>query len=68
MKRFSHYDYMDDWEKFKETSIPDITDGDYSHTKRVCQDFEMKHLGEYHDLHVQSNTFLLADVFRILDI
>ena len=24
----------------------------------------MKHLGEYHDLHVQSNTLLLADVLE----
>ena len=31
--------------------------------KRVCKDFEIKNLGEYHDLYVQSNTLLLADVF-----
>ena len=24
----------------------------------------LKHLGEYHDLHVQSNTLLLADAFE----
>ena len=61
------YEYMDDWEKFNEISLPengdfyshlnmeDITDGDYGHAKRVCQDFEIKDLGEYHDLHVQSD-------------
>ena len=66
---------MDDWEKFKETSLPekedfyshlnveDITDADYAHAKRVCKDFEIKKLGEYHDLYVQSDTLLLADVF-----
>ena len=27
--------------------------------KSVCKDFEIKNLGEYHDLYVQSNTFLL---------
>ena len=66
---------MNDWEKFGETSLPekedfyshlnmeDITDADYGHTKRVCKDFEIKKLGEYHDLYVQSNT-LLADVFE----
>ena len=32
--------------------------------KRVCKDFEIKYLGEYHDLYVQSNTLLLADVFE----
>ena len=28
----------------------DITDADYIHAKRVCKDFEIKNLGEYHDL------------------
>ena len=32
--------------------------------KRVCKDFEIKNLGEYHDLYVQGNTLLLADVFE----
>ena len=30
-----------------------------SHAKRIC-----KGLGKYHDLYVQTNTFLLADVFE----
>ena len=34
---------------------------DYVHPKRVCKAFEIKHLGDYHDLYVQSNTLLLAD-------
>ena len=42
----------------------DITDADYAHVKRVCKEFEIKNLGEYHDLYVQSNTLLLADVFE----
>ena len=33
-------------------------------TKRVCKDFEIKNLGGYHDLYVQSDTLLLADVFE----
>ena len=69
------YEYMDDWEKFNETKLPekedfyshlnmeDITDADYAHAKRVCKDFGRKYLGEYHDLYVQRNTLLLADVF-----
>ena len=32
--------------------------------KRVCKDFEIKNLGEYHDLYVQTNKLLLADVFE----
>ena len=70
------YEYMDDWKKFNETSLPEkedfyihlnmerITDADYAHAKRVCKDFEIKSLGEYPDLFVQSNTLLLADVFE----
>ena len=67
---------MDDWEKFNKTMLPeeedfysqsnmeDITDTDYVQTKTVCKDFEIKNLGEYHDLYIQSNTLLLADIFE----
>ena len=44
--------------------MKDITDSDYTHAKRVCQDFEIKNLRECHDLYVQSNTLLLAGVFE----
>ena len=44
--------------------MEDITDSDYTHTKRVCKDFQIKNLGEYHYLYVQSDTLLLADVFE----
>ena len=44
--------------------MEDITDADYTHTKRVCKDFEMKKLGEYHDLYVQIDTLLLAEEFE----
>ena len=44
--------------------MKDITDADYAHAKRVCKNFEVKNLGEYHDLYVQSDTLLLADVFE----
>ena len=70
------YEYMDDWEKFNKTSLPekedfyshlnmeDITDADYVHPKRVCKYFEIKNLEVYHDLYVQSDTILLAEVFE----
>ena len=41
--------------------MKDITDADYAHIKRVCKDFGIN--WECHDLYVQSNTLLLADVF-----
>ena len=44
--------------------MEEITDADYIHGKRVCKDFEIKSLGEYHDLYLKSNTLLLTDVFE----
>ena len=44
--------------------MEDITDTGYTHAKRVCKDFEIKSLREYHDLYVQSNTLLLGDLFK----
>ena len=44
--------------------MEDITDAEYAHTKRVCKDFKIKRLGKDHDLYVQSNTLMLADVFE----
>ena len=65
---------MDEWEEFCETSLPeefysnlnieDTTDADYIHAKRVCRDFKTKHLGEYHDLYLKSDTLLLTNVFE----
>ena len=70
------YEYMDDWERFNETSLPNkesfysnlnmenIEDIDYRHGNNVFKIFELKNLGEYPDLYVQSDTLLLADVFE----
>ena len=48
--------------------MEDITDADYVHAKRVCKDFEIKNLEEYHYLYVESDTLLLDDVFQNLEI
>ena len=70
------YEYMDNWERFDETSVPDkesfysslnmenIDDIDCRHGNNVFKKFKLKNLGEYHDLYVQSDTLLLADVFE----
>ena len=67
---------INDWEKFNKISLhekgdvynhsnlEDITNAHYVHTKRVCKDFKIKNLREYHDLYVQSNTLLTADAFE----
>ena len=44
--------------------MEDITDADYAHAKRVCENLEIKHFGEYRDLYVQSDTLFLVDVFE----
>ena len=70
------YEYMDSWERFNETSLPDkeayysnlnmedITDIDYKHAKRVFKNLSNKNLVDHHDFYVQSDTILLADVFE----
>ena len=49
---------------FSHLNIEDITDADYEDAKRICNDLKIKDLGEYHDLHVPSDTLLLADTFE----
>ena len=33
--------------------MEDITNSEYTHAKRVCEDFQIKNLGEYPYLYVQ---------------
>ena len=70
------YEYMDSWQRFDETSLPDkesiysnlnmedITDVDYRHGKTVFEYLININLGDYHDLYVQCDTLLLADVLE----
>ena len=44
--------------------MKDISDTDYAQANRVCKNFEIKNVGECHDLYVQSDTLSLADVFE----
>ena len=65
---------MYSWQRFDEASLPDkeafcsnlnmedITDVGYSHGKTVFQYLINKNVGDYHDLYVQCDTLLLADV------
>ena len=70
---------MDSWERFTKTSLPDkkafysklnledITHKDYAHAPKVFKELKLKNLGNYHDLYVQRDTLLLADVFENLE-
>ena len=44
--------------------MEDISDIDYRHANNVFKVFKLEKLGDYHDLYVQSDTLLLADVFN----
>ena len=70
------YEYMDSWEKFNETSLTakkdlyseltleDISDKDHEHAQKVFKEY-CTGMGDYHDLYVQTDTLLLADVFEL---
>ena len=44
--------------------MEDISDIDYRHANTVFKRYKLQNLGYYHDLCVQSDTLLLADVFN----
>ena len=66
---------MDSWERFNETTflsrkafysklyLKDTTDEDYT-AQKLFRGFEIKNLGEYHDLYVEIDTLFHAGVFE----
>ena len=70
------YEDMDNWEKLDEITLPSkenfyrelnlkgISDKEYAHTQKVWHVSEIRSRGEYHDLYIQSDTLLLADVLE----
>ena len=75
-KGIYRYEYMDSWDRFKETRLPSIeafysnlnmsgvNNEDYNHACRVWREFGIKNMGEYHDLYLRTDVFLLANVFE----
>ena len=45
-------------------NLEDISDKDYLHAQKVLEEFGIRNSGKYHDLYVQSDTSLLADVYE----
>ena len=70
------YDHMDSFQKFEETELPTqeqfysilnnehISTDDYQHAQNVWKTFNMKSMGDYHDVYLKADVLLLADVFE----
>ena len=70
------YDYMDSFSKFNDTQLPkredfyslltddDMDEDNFRHAKDVWNTFNIKNMGEYHDLYLKSDILLLADIFE----
>ena len=70
------YEFMDDFEKFKKQSLPKktsffsrlkqekISDEDFDHAQRDWKEFELKNMGDFHDLYLKTDVLLLADVME----
>ena len=67
---------MDNFDKFNETELPPINEfysrlfdsgvdeKDYVHAQKVWSHFDIKDMGEYHDLYLKTDVVLLADIFE----
>ena len=70
------YEYMSSWDKFKEIKLPPkevfyskhnmsgVSEENYEHASQVWKEFEIKNLGEYHDLYLKTDVILLVNVFE----
>ena len=70
------YDYMNAFDKFNDEQLPskeqfysrlteeDITHDGYNKAKQIWKHFDIKNMGEYHDLYLKTDVLLLTDVFE----
>ena len=70
------YEYINSWDRFNETQLSPISafysnlnmssirEEDYQHTQRVWKEFEIRNLGDYHDLYLRTDVALLANVYE----
>ena len=67
---------MDIWDKSEEKQLPSIEDfysklnmsgiseKDHQHACKVWNEFGLKNMGDYHDLYLETDVILLANVFE----
>ena len=70
------YDYMNAFDKLNDEQLPSkeqfysrlteegITNDDYTKAKQIWKHFDIKNMGEYHDLYLKTDVLLLTDVFE----
>lgn len=70
------YEYMNDFKVFEESELPTqdkfysnlnesgISNDEYKHAKNVWNAFNIKNMGEYHDLYLRGDVLLLTDIFE----
>ena len=70
------YDYMDSPKRLEETQLPPkkafyskltkqkCSDENYKHAQKIWKEFNMKTMKDYHDLYLELDVLLLADVFE----
>ena len=70
------YEYMNSFKRFSESKLSDIDkcfnslkycgicEKEYQRDDNVCKVFEIKNLGECHDLYLKTDVILLCDVFE----
>ena len=70
------YDYIDSFNRFSENKLPTkdnfysrrndehISDKQNAYAHKIWNTFNLKNMGEYHDLYLKSDILLLADVFE----
>ena len=70
------YEYIDSYDRFSETELPtidkfystlneeNIDDKEYEHAIKVWKTFNIKNIGEYHDLYLKTDVLLLSDIFE----
>ena len=70
------YEYMNSWDRFNEGRLPSkdkfysklnmsgVNDKKYEHACKVWKEFNIKNMGEYHNLYLRMDVILLANVFE----